>query len=645
MLIIKQQHFYGSCKLALIQISEPGQSKETQESNQIIIGIDLGTTNSLVGITKNNKVEILTNENGDDMISSIVNYNDDGSLAGVGKNIDADIKISSIKRLMGKNFDDVKNEKFSFPIIDDKVLRIGIGARKIRPEEISGEILKYLKNIAEKKLGTAIYKAVITVPAYFDEAAKNATKLAANLADLEVVRLVNEPTAAALAYGLENSSQGLYCVYDLGGGTFDVSILKMQTGVFKVLGVAGDNQLGGDDFDDLIVQKFPHLSKIQARKIKEELSSNELAGGKISSPNKLDVMSNLSKQDTQSVVGGDSNAGRDLQSLPIVHVNINFTYNDFENLIAQKIEKTIKLTTNLIDDLELEAAQIKGVILVGGSTRIPLIRKKLAEIFGAEKILTNLDPDRVVAMGAALQANNLSGNSNNLLLDVNPLSLGIEMMGGITEKIIHRNSSIPTAYAKEFTTYADNQTGMKFHIVQGERELAKDCRSLANFEIKGIPAMKAGMARVLITFKLDADGLLTVMAEEKITKIKQEIEVKPSYHLDQNQVKEMLLDSIKNSQNDITNRLLIEAATDAMQDVVIIQNDLKNSLNLIDENEQKLIEEKLKILEKEIKTKTSKDAILLAQGELSKAAENLVLRKVNMVLKEKIAGKKIEDVC
>ena len=602
--------------MALLQITEPGQNKEDQAVDEIIIGIDLGTTNSLVAIIENDKARVLEDENGNNVIPSIVNYNSSGSVDGVGFLMKDKISISSIKRLMGKNFQDLISENFSFKIADEKTLRIIIGDRKIRPEEISAEILKHLKNIAEKNLNTKIHKAVITVPAYFDEAAKNATKLAANLADLEVVRLVNEPTAAALAYGLENSSEGLYCVYDLGGGTFDVSILKMQKGVFKVLGVAGDNHLGGDDFDAMIVEKFPHLSLSEARKIKEKLSEESKRGL------------------TPSKKGSD----------PFLADIVTMGIEDFEDLISEKINKTIKLTTNLLDDLELEASQIKGIILVGGSTRIPLVRKKLAEIFGQEKILTNLDPDRVVAIGAAWQAHNLSGHGNNLLLDVTALSLGIEMMGGITEKIIHRNSTIPTAYSKEFTTYADNQTGMKFHIVQGERELASDCRSLANFEIKGIPPMKAGLARVQITFRVDADGLLTATAEEKITKVKQEIEVRPTYSLEESEIKKMLLDSLKNSQIDIENRLLIEAATEANQDAVIIKNDLKNSANVIDENERKIITEKLENLEKLITEKTSRDAILLAQNELSKAAENLVLQKVNAVLKEKIAGKKVDEV-
>jgi len=619
--------------MALIKISEPGQNEENQNSEEVVIGIDLGTTNSLVAIVEDEKVKFFADENGREIHPSIVNYDKNGNVVNVGqiqKQVQDDgafckdeeafwktspqrhpelvsgsiTSISSIKRMMGKSFLDVKNQKLNFEIdqnsAEKEVLRINVGPKKIRPAEVSCEILKYLKNLAQNNLKTEIKKAVITVPAYFDEAAKNATKLAANLADLEVLRLVNEPTAAALAYGLDNSAEGIYCVYDLGGGTFDVSILKMQKGVFKVLGVSGDNALGGDDFDHLIAEKF-QINLAQARKIKEKLSNADIV--------------------TQSVV----------------------TVSDFENLILPKIEKTFTLTKNLIEDLELENEEIKGVILVGGSTRIPLVKKKLAEIFGQEKILDKLDPDRIVAAGAAWQAYNLSNKSHNLLLDVIPLSLGIEMMGGIVDKVIYRNSTIPTALTKEFTTYADNQNGMKFHIVQGERELAIDCRSLAEFEIKNIPAMKAGLARVAVTFKVDADGLLTVTAEEKITNAKQEIIVKPSYSLNENEIKKMLLDSLKNSKSDVENRLLIQTIIEANKDMMIIKKDLENS-SAIDEKEKKLISEKLENLEKLISKKTSRDAIILAQQELGKAAENLVLRKVNAVLNAKITGKKIDEI-
>ena len=573
--------------MALIKISEPIAEPTQEQSHEIVVGIDLGTTNSLIAIIENEKVRFFADEKGREIIPSIVNYDN--------------VEISSIKRLMGKSFSDVKEKNFAFKIDAESqekaALRIIVGNKKITPAEISSEILKKLKNLAEFQIKNEIKKAVITVPAYFDEAAKNATKLAANLAGLEVLRLVNEPTAAALAYGLDNAAEGTYCVYDLGGGTFDVSILKMHKGVFKVLGVAGDNALGGDDFDDAI-SKHLGVSRAEARKIKEELS--------------------------------------------IQNTSQNLTREKFENLIAEKINKTITLTTNLIDDLDLETVDIKGVILVGGSTRIPVIKQKLAEIFGAKKILDKLDPDRIVAAGAAWQAYNLSGRAENLLLDVVPLSLGIEMMGGIVDKVISRNSTIPMSVTKEFTTYADNQTGMKLHIIQGERELAADCRSLAEFEIKKIPAMKAGLARVAVTFKIDADGLLTVSAQEKYTGETQEIAVKPSYGIDENEVKQMLLDSLKNSKTDMENRLMIQAITDANHDIDILKKDLAVINQEISAEEQKLIAEKIAELEKLIAERTSRDSILEAQEQLGKAAENLILRKVNSALKQKIVGKKID---
>lgn len=605
---------------------------ENKQEQEVILGIDLGTTNSLVAIIENNKPRFFCDEKGLELHSSVVSFDENGKILEVGNKALEDKKavtISSIKRLMGKNFDDVKNikDQFNFKFDEENKdhLKIIIKNYKYSPEEISAEILKYLKNLAENNLKIEIKKAVITVPAYFDESAKNATKLAANLAGLEVLRLVNEPTAAALAYGLDNSSEGIYCIYDLGGGTFDISILKMQKGVFKVLGVAGDNALGGDDFDELLAKKLD-ISKIEARKIKEELSKSPFAVNA--------ALPNFAKGVAQSAFV--------TQSKDLVH-NISITKTEFENLISEKIQKTIKLTNNLIDDLELEIEEIKGVVLVGGSTRIPLIKSKLAEIFGDNKVLTNLDPDRVVAIGAAWQADNLSGKSNNLLLDVVPLSLGIEMMGGIVDKVIYRNNTVPTSVTKEFTTYADFQTGMQLHIVQGERELAEDCRSLARFEIKNIPAMKAGFARVSVTFKVDADGLLTVLAEEKLTGEKQEIIVKPTYGLDEVEVKKLLLESQENAKSDIEKRLLAKAILDAKKDITILQDDLKNFPNLILQEEKEKIEKAIRNLEKLFDDKNNRSEISAATQELEKAAENFILQKVNSIVNKNLSGRKVNS--
>jgi molecular chaperone HscA len=526
--------------MPLIQIQEPDSSDKNEEKNQneIVIGIDLGTTNSLVGAMINGRVELFKNEFGSDLHPSVIAFNKNGSLESLCSEGSAvnKIRLSSIKRLIGKSFPDIeKTENFPYKF-DEKTdekspVKIIIGSASYNAVELSSMILSYLKKIAEKQLGIKVKKAVITVPAYFNDVEKNATKLAANLAGLEVLRLLNEPTAAALAYGFSNESEGIYAVYDLGGGTFDVSILKIKKSVFKVLGVSGDRSLGGDDFDYAIFEKikkeFFEKAKLTdqdifqlkafAKKIKEKLS------------------------DTNSIELELSMLGKVF--------NIFLSREDFEKLIEEKINKTINLTKNLIDELELASVDIKAVMLVGGSSRIPRIKEKLLGIFTEEKIFTNIDEDRAVAIGAVLQAHNLSGNNKNLLLDVNPLSLGIEMIGGEVEKIILRNTTVPTAFTKEFTTYAKNQTGMKLRVVQGESRFANDCRSLAEFEIKNIPMMDAGMARVAITFILDADGLLTVIAEEKSTKIKQEIVVNSSYQMDAKEIKKILMKQTRKIKN------------------------------------------------------------------------------------------------
>ncbi|NBX52924.1 MAG: Fe-S protein assembly chaperone HscA [Proteobacteria bacterium] len=591
--------------MALLQIQEPVSDQQNQAHKDIVVGIDLGTTNSLIGFFNGTELKIFEDENDQNMISSRVVYDKSGNLIGVGSKPSGHYEISSIKRLMGKNYADLKNinlQNYDFHnlIIDNssnkEAISLQIAHKKISAIEISAEILKHLKKIAERHLGQEVSKAVITVPAYFDDNAKTATKQSATLAGLDVLRLINEPTAGALAFGLQNKSIGTYLVYDLGGGTFDVSILKMQQGVFKVLGVSGNNDLGGDDFDKILLQK----GYKNAKNIKEELSFKETSHG-------------LSRH-------------------------------DFENFIKDKIDHTIHITKNLLHDLDIEFSTIDGVILIGGSTRIPLIQKKLAEIFGKDKILTNLDPDRVVAIGACYQAFNLSHSRENLLLDVNPLSLGIEMMGGIVDKIIYRNSTIPFSKSKEFTTYADNQTAMKFHIVQGEREFAHDCRSLAEFEVKNIPPLKAGLARVKINFTLDADGLLIITSEEKYTGQKQEIIVRPSFGLDESKIKNILLESLKNSKIDMEQRLLAEAIVEAQRDIEIISNDLTNPEINLETKEKDMISQQLEKLKEFIAQNTNRDSIHSAHQELSRVSENLILQKVNKILKAKIAGQKVDDL-
>ncbi|MDA0902311.1 MAG: Fe-S protein assembly chaperone HscA, partial [Proteobacteria bacterium] len=590
----------------LLSIEEPGQTLAPHEKREVAVGIDLGTTNSLIAIKKgeeDGEVEIIADEKGQLIHPSIVTFTQ-------GKE---EKTIHSIKRLMGKSAADINSNNSNLPFKissnGDETLRLQFFDNHLTPAEISAKILQHLKSLAEKQLGEDVTKAVITVPAYFDEMARNETKNAALLAGLNVLRLINEPTAAAVAYGLEKQAKGTFAIFDLGGGTFDISILKLQKGVFKVIGVSGDANLGGDDFDELIMQRlltqhsFKDLTIEQIQQLKS-------------------LSRNLKEQLTNSV---EATVSFELNNKEYTS---SLTRQEFNQLIESKVQSTIKITKNLIDDLELDIDDIKGVVLVGGSTRTLLIHEKLKEAFGADKILTDIDPDKVVAIGAAIQAHALTAGSSNLLLDVIPLSLGIETMGGIVEKIIDRNSTIPTSYSKEFTTYIDGQTGIKLHIVQGEREVASDCRSLAHFEIKDIPPLKAGIARVKVTFTIDADGLLTVSAQETITNQIQTIEVKPSYGLDDAQIKEILINSAKNAKDDIQKRLLIEEKVESERNILAIKAALKEDGSLLSQQEIEDIEKQIKSLETQLKTDDQKQ-IQQEAAKLEKLAKNFAEKKMN----------------
>ena len=619
--------------MALLQISEPGMSAAPHQ-HRLAVGIDLGTTNSLVATVRSGSAVCLPDSDGRATLPSVVRYLD-GEVE-VGKNALSAQKtdplntVSSAKRLIGRTLTDLAQEAQYLPYRftpNERVVELNTRQGAKTPIEVSAEILKALKLRAEETLGGDLVGAVITVPAYFDDAQRQATKDAARLAGLNVLRLLNEPTAAAIAYGLDNASEGTFVVYDLGGGTFDVSVLQLTKGLFEVKATGGNSALGGDDFDHRL---FCYLLEQNDLSKLNEQDSQLLLSLVRSAKEKLTTQ-------TEAVIETTLSDGHKIHTV--------ITRQEFHNLTQNLVQKTIEPVKQALKDAGVTKADVKGVIMVGGSTRMLHVQQAVATFFG-QTPLNNLNPDEVVALGAAIQANVLAGNKTDgewLLLDVTPLSLGLETYGGLAEKIIPRNSTIPTARAQDFTTFKDGQTAMTIHVVQGERELVSDCRSLAKFTLRGIPPMAAGAARIRVTFQVDADGLLSVSAQEQSTGVQAQIEVKPSYGLNDSTITQMLKDSMSNAAEDMAARARAEAVVEAESLTDAVNAALELDSDLLEAEELQRIQQDIAALQDRLKDGKAED-IRAAVAKLSHSTDNFAAKRMNRNIQRALTGQSVDNI-